>query len=270
MPARLKTACVLCLALMIAGCKEALYSNLSQVEANQMVAVLASADIGASREINKDGVYTVLVDAADVAQATVVLRQANLPVQKYQSLGDVFSASSIIGTPFEQHARYIYAMNEEMSRTIAEIDGVTKARVTVNAPLEDRNSRQEPRATASVTVHYKADFDTAGNIAKFKQILSHSIPNLSYEDVSVVFFPSSELDVEDQRAEDEGASNQVNKSQTVFLGTGNSSSELLWFGSLAVLALLTLAWLRIGFRLLLARSKQKRPVPGHSSTSRVK
>lgn len=191
----LRFAALLAFAFVISGCKEVLYSGLTEVEANEMVAVLATADIDARRSRDKKGVYELLIDRNDVAISTIVLKEAGLPKSKFQSLGEVFSASGIIGTPFEQQARYIFAMNEELSRTVTEIDGIDKARVSVNAPLPDRYNRDSNISTASVTIHYENGFDTESNIAKIKQIVAHSMPKLPYDNVSVVFFPSNNLTI---------------------------------------------------------------------------
>lgn len=190
-----KMICVV-LAICVAGCKETLYSSLSELEANEMVSVLAAADVESKRVRGKDGVYELQVHGDDIAIATVLLKAAGLPKQKFQSLGDVFSSSGIIGTPFEQQARYIFAMNQELSRTTSEIDGVESARVIVNAPLVDRYNRNSTSSTASVTIHYEAGFDTQSSIIKIKQIVAHSVPNLDYDDVSVVFFPANSLQIE--------------------------------------------------------------------------
>lgn len=180
---------VLCALLTATACKEVLYSELTEIEANEMVAILSLADIPASRERDKNGIYALLVDETAVASATIMLRNAGFPKKKFESLGSIFSASGIIGTPFEQHARYIHAMNEELSGAVSDISGIHLARVIVNTPFGDRHNRETPRASAAVTVHHNMDFSVSSNVAKIKQIISHSVDNLAYDDVSVAFFP---------------------------------------------------------------------------------
>lgn len=194
---RLKLLSVLAIVVLVSGCKEVLYSELTEVDANEMVAVLAAENVIASRARNKDGVYEVLVKAQEVAIATVILKGSGLPRKNFVSLGDVFSSSGIIGTPFEQHARYIHAMNQELSQTMTEIEGIESARVSVNAPLQSRTNREVSASTASVTLNYEPDFDIESNISKIKQIISHSLPNLPYDNVAVVFFPANNLTVYD-------------------------------------------------------------------------
>jgi type III secretion protein J len=165
--------------LLLVGCKEVLFSNLEEIEANEMVAILAAAGLEASRERDKDNIYSLLVDEKHVATATTLLRNEGYPTPKFESLGDVFSAEGIVGTPFEQHVRYIHAMNEELSRTITSISGVKSARVFVTAPLKERFAREAPAASASVMINYEPGFDAEAHISKVKTIVAHSLPNLN-------------------------------------------------------------------------------------------
>lgn len=170
------------------ACKEILYSELSEIEANEMVAVLAIHEIVAGREADKDGAYSITVDNASIPAAVLILREAGLPKPKFESLGEIFGESGFVGTPFEQHARYIHALNQELSQTLTEIDGVVSARVTVNAPLPARFATEPELSTVSVVIRHFPAFDQQANLAKLKKIVSHAVPNLLYENVSIAFF----------------------------------------------------------------------------------
>lgn len=174
--------------VVVAGCKEVLYSDLSEIEANEMVAVLAASDIASSRMRDKDGIYALSVDEVYVAEAVVLLRAEGYPKEKFQSLGDIFNSDGIIGTPFEQNARFIHAMNEELSHALSSISGVRSAKVLTTAPVAGRYERSAPAATASVTVHYEEGFDATGNIGNFKRLVASAVPNLEYENVTVTVF----------------------------------------------------------------------------------
>jgi len=175
-----------CLAL--AGCKEVLFSELDQTEANEMVAVLAAEDIPATRERDKDGVYAILVGADSIPIATTLLRRAGYPRPQFDTLGQVFSDEGIAGTPFEEHIRYIYALNEELSRTISTINGIQSARVFITAPPKGRYEDTAPPASASVTINYEDSFDPAAQVSKIKTVIAHSVPNIAYDDVAVALF----------------------------------------------------------------------------------
>ena len=166
------------------------FAEVDENQANEMVAVLATAGVSSSRSADKKGIYALSVDGQDVAGAITILKNAGYPREQFQSLGDVFSADGIIGTPFEQHARFIHAMNQELSQTITSIAGVRSARVFVTAPPKGRYDRTPPRASASVTVHHETDFDASKNLSMIKQIIAYSLTNLDYDDVAVALFPA--------------------------------------------------------------------------------
>ncbi len=153
-----------------------------------MVAVLAASGVTAGRERDKDNIYAVLVYEDEVAAATTLLRSKGFPRPKFQSLGEVFTAEGIVGTPFEQHVRYIHAMNEELSKTISLIGGVKSARVLITAPPKDRYATEASPASASVMINHEHEFDADAEISKIKAIVAHSVPNLDYDDVAVVLF----------------------------------------------------------------------------------
>ena len=181
---------LLIIGLAVSGCKEILYSDLDEIQANEMVAILATVGVSSSREVDKDGIYALLVDEQNIATAITILKKEGYPRERFESLGDIFSAEGIIGTPFEQQARFIHALNQELSYTMTSISGVRNARVFVTVPSQSRYDRSPPRATASVTLHHDPSFAPSNNIAKIKQIVSFSVPNLAYDDVAVALFPA--------------------------------------------------------------------------------
>ncbi len=186
---RLALVGLLCLAM--AGCKEVLFSDLGETEANEMVAVLAATGVVASRTRDKDNIYSIEVEADAVATATTLLRQQGYPRPKFQTLGDVFGAEGIVDTPFEQHVRFIHAMNEELSRTVSAIAGVQSARVFITAPPKDRYAREAPPASASITINYESGFNAEASVSKIKSIVAHSVTNLDYDNVAVALFPAA-------------------------------------------------------------------------------
>ncbi len=191
---------VFCLFALV-GCKEILFSKLDEIEANEMVAILSAAGVAAERERDKDDFYSLLIDKEDVAAATTLLRNQGYPKPKFQSLGDVFTAEGIVGTPFEQQARYIYAMNQELSQTVTSISGIRSARVIVTAPPKERYERKAPPATASVTINYEPNFNVEPQVPKIKLLIAYALPNLEYDNVAVALFPASGPQIRTPRPE---------------------------------------------------------------------
>ena len=185
---RIAAALALCAAL--AGCEKELYSELDEAQANEMVSVLAASGIAAGRERDQDNVYAVTVKGADVAAAVTLLRAEGLPRARFESLGDVFASGGIVGSPFEQQARFVHAMNQELSNSVTSIHGVRSARVLVTAPPKDRYARESPPASASVVIHHEAAFDAEAHVSTIKTMVAHSLPNLEYDAVAVALFPA--------------------------------------------------------------------------------
>ncbi len=179
----------------LAGCKEVLYSELTETDANAMVAHLDAAGISASRKADKDGIYAILVQSADIPGAITVLNNEGLPRKSFQSIGTIFNAEGIVGTPFEERARFIYAMNEELSRTLSAIHGVTTARVHIMLPETQRFAQDAPISRASVAIHYEDGFAAQQHVPTIKTLVSHSVQNLEYDNVAVALFAAETLQV---------------------------------------------------------------------------
>ena len=96
--------------LVTAGCKEVLYSGLSETDANEMATILEVSGIDASRKRDKDGVYEVWVAGDDVAAANSILVTNGLPRKQFARMDQVFDAQGLVGSPFEERVRYVFAL----------------------------------------------------------------------------------------------------------------------------------------------------------------
>ena len=187
--ARLTAIAVLAGAL--AACKTDLYSSLPERDANEMIAVLSEAGISASRERAKGGNFTVSVDQGQIGSAITVLNQRGLPRQQFDSLGNIFDAKKVVSTPFEERARFMHAINQELANSLTRISGVVSARVHVmlpdSSPLD--RVRQQPRA--SVFVYHQPGVQVNAYVPLIKNLVVNSVNGMAYEDVAVGLFPAS-------------------------------------------------------------------------------
>lgn len=184
-----KPALIFAAALALSGCKTDLYAGLSQRDANEMAAALMQAGIPAERRTVKAGEFTIRVDEAHFAQAMQVLETRGLPRERFKEFGEIFAGDSFIPTPTEERARMIYARNQELSRTVSEIEGVIRARVHLVLPERDPLAREVRPASASVAIHYAPNTDVEGLAPRIKLLIANSVEGLAYERVSVAFFP---------------------------------------------------------------------------------
>lgn len=173
--------------LALAGCKTQLNANLSEADANDEVAVLLHGDIPATRTADpKSGSYTVFVDQQRFADAVDMLRAHGLPKQHYDSIPDVFKSGGLVTSPTVERARMIYAVGEELSHTISEIDGVLSARVHIVLADNDPLQRDAPPASAAVFVRYKQGTRAGDLVPQIKMLVANGVAGLSYDKVSVV------------------------------------------------------------------------------------
>lgn len=181
----LRLAAVLVGALLLAGCETELYKGLDEREANLMVATLVERGIPATREADKAGKMTVFVDQDRFAEAVKALNDAGLPRERFANMGEVFKRDGLVASPVQERAQMVYALSEELSRTISEIDGVLSARVHVVLPDNDPLKRDFAPSSASVFVRYDPSMQINDLLPQIKTLVANGIAGLSYDKVSV-------------------------------------------------------------------------------------
>ncbi|NGO54260.1 type III secretion system inner membrane ring lipoprotein SctJ [Allomesorhizobium camelthorni] len=190
---------VLPLLLALSGCKVDLYTQLQEREANEMLALLIDNGVEAVRIAAKDGTSTIQVDEKLLAFSINLLNAKGLPRQSFKNLGEIFNGSGLIASPTEERARYVYALSEELSRTISDIDGVFSVRVHVVLPNNDLLRAGGTPSSASVFIRHDAKANLSVLLPKIKMLVADSIEGLSYEKVEVVLVPV-ERSAQEQRS----------------------------------------------------------------------
>ncbi|NRQ19061.1 type III secretion system inner membrane ring lipoprotein SctJ [Ensifer sesbaniae] len=191
---------VLPLLFALSGCKTDLYTQLQEREANEMLSLLIDNGVDAVRVAAKDGTSTIQVDEKLLALSINLLNAKGLPRQSFKNLGDIFSGSGLIASPTEERARYIYALSEELSRTISDIDGVLSVRVHVVLPNNDLLGSDGTPSSSSVFIRHDAKANLPVLLPKIKMLVADSIEGLSYEKVEVVLVPVEPSGPEYRRA----------------------------------------------------------------------
>jgi type III secretion protein J len=179
--------------LVLAGCSEQeLYSQLSERQANEMVAVLRSANIAADKK-TRDGTFSVVTSAKDFPQAVHTLNAQGYPRESFDTMGKIFKREGFVSTPLEERARLVHAMSQEISNTLASIDGVVTARVHLVVPERHPLIDKPQPAAASVFIKHRPEKDLTGQITSIKAMVVNSIEGLAYEHVTVVLFAAEGL-----------------------------------------------------------------------------
>lgn len=189
-PSRPPLAAVLLALCFLGGCKQAIYTQLTEAQANDLLVTLIRGGVEAEKRATDDHQFSILVRNADLAVAIELLRAGAQPAQRYASLGEVFERSGLIPSPMEERMRYIHGLQQELSHTLSEIDGVMIARVHIAAPAPDALDTVIQPASASVFIKHRPDLNMALLAPAVKDLVVRSIDGLEPENVAINLFPA--------------------------------------------------------------------------------
>lgn len=181
----LRLGCIGVLVLMLSGCKVELYSELSEADANQMLALLLLRNIDASKEITKGGLVTIKVDKTQFINAVELLRQEGLPRKKIATLEDLFPSGQLVTSPVQEHAKIIYLKEQQLEKMLQAMDGVIIAQVSIGEGIS-QNPREVPKPSASVFIKYSPERNLLNRETAIKSLIFNSVPNLLSENISIV------------------------------------------------------------------------------------
>ena len=187
-----KTIFLFCIASLVAcSSKLDLYTNLSEFDANQVVAALKDGGLDGQKQAAKIG-FIVRVPENELPSAVALLKSQGLPKQSYMRMGDVFKKDGMISTPLEERGRYLYALSQELENTLSQIDGVVLARV--HPVLPERIVPGDPvqPSSCSVLIKYRPQLNPNIYEDKIRHLVSSSIPGLAKAlptAISIVFVP---------------------------------------------------------------------------------
>lgn len=176
--------------MLLAGCKQPIYTRLSEPEANDVLLTLIKGGIQADKRVSDEGTFSVWVDDAEIATAIELLRADAQPSEHYTNLGEVFARNSLVSSPTEERIRFIYGMQQELASTLSQIDGVLVARVHIVVPASDPFDVKTKPASASVFIKHRADMNMQLAVPAVKDLVVRSVEGLSPESVSVSLFPA--------------------------------------------------------------------------------
>jgi type III secretion protein J len=237
---------------LLAACdtRVELISSVSESEANEALAALLDGGVKAGKIPGKEGMVSLDVAQNEVSKAIGILRVEGLPRERYAKMGEIFRKEGLISSPLEERARYIWALSQEISSTLSQIDGVVKARVHVVLPERSAGGDPSLPSSAAVFIKHKTGVNLEDSVAQIKRLVANSIPGLSGEKVSVILIasdgrlnlteslPSSAAVKPDSVAEKISAVATPEKSENL-LRRIQESPELLWGGIALLFSLLS-------------------------------
>lgn len=135
----------------------------------------------------RDSDNTVMIPAKDMEQARIKLLSANLPHDDSEFNFSYLNEKSGFGnTQFLENARYILALEHDLSKTISAIQGVQAAKVHIAVVPNNIFSDENSKTTASVVLTLSSGFGLEKEkIRAITQIVSSSVADLDPNNVSV-------------------------------------------------------------------------------------
>jgi type III secretion protein J len=185
--------CVWCaLALLLGACgNETLLRELTERDANEIVAVLYSSSMDATKVADPKGKsFSVEVLKADLPRAVAVLRALGLPKSPRTNLNEVFRGTGFAPTPFEERVRYLFGQAQELERTISLMEGVLQTRVHVVTPEIGSKRPELEQSKASVYLSYDDRYDIESLVPRIRKMVSDSVEGLAPTRVEVLAIPS--------------------------------------------------------------------------------
>ena len=180
-------------AVLLTGCDKetTLHSGLPEQQANLVMAALLDVGIACHKAPGEEGTWNVTVVESRFADAVNILDKAGLPRREYQGIGEVFKKTGMISSPSEERIRFMDALAQDLSRTIAGIDGVVDARVHVVLPENDPFARNSLPSSAAVAIRSRWDADLTDIVPSVKGLVKNAIEGLQYEKIMVTVFRDS-------------------------------------------------------------------------------
>jgi flagellar M-ring protein FliF len=161
-----------------------LYSGLDPAEAGRIGQRLDELKI--PYQASGDGT-TILVPQSQVAHTRMELAASGLPHQGGVGYELLDSQSPMNMTSFMQRVQRLRALEGELARTIATLNGVRTARVHVVPSERETFSRETPKATASVAVVMTGAMRLSpAQAAAIRVLVAGAVSGLQQEDVSVL------------------------------------------------------------------------------------
>ena len=181
---------------VLAGCdKETpIHSGLAESQANLVMAALLDDGIEAHKAAGAEGTWDVIIKEGQFARAVNILEKRGLPRREYKGVGETFKKTGMVSSPTEERIRFMDALAQDLSKTIAQIDGVIDARVHVVLPENDPFAKSTLPSSAAVAIRSRWDADLRDLVPSIKALVQNSIEGLKYDKITVTIFKDNPPD----------------------------------------------------------------------------
>jgi flagellar M-ring protein FliF len=160
-----------------------LSSGLDPAQTGKVTAALDEQGIGYELRNNGTG---LAVEKSQVAQARVALAGQGVSMDAGSAKGfEIFDEQKLGATDFQNQVAYQRALEGEISRTIAGVQGVSSPQVQLVMPEDDLFADEASPATAAVMLGNSADTLEPGAVRGIAQLVASSVKGLKTENVTI-------------------------------------------------------------------------------------
>lgn len=196
--------CVVAMLVLLSGCGSSpVADDLSQRDANRIVAALRSKGVDSSTEKERGsrGRYTVVVASADFAKAASFLAELGLPEERQASFSELVAQSGFLPSSKDvESLRLDRALAAEIEDLLRGHPAVSDAHVVV------RHHALTAGAASTITTVVQKRAGSGVTTDEVQAMVSRSLPNVRAEDISVtiaeqrVVIPGAEESVDSAHA----------------------------------------------------------------------
>ena len=163
--------------------KSLLFAGVDMREAGEITQRLEQADI--PYELRGDG-SSIFVARSRVLEARMMLSAEGLPSRG--SIGyEIFDQPDALGqTQFQQNINRLRALEGELARTIASLDGIAAARVHLVLPERQLFARETEQPSASIVLQLRRSELTPGQVRAIRNLVASATPGLSTNRVTIL------------------------------------------------------------------------------------
>lgn len=163
--------------------KALLFAGVDMREAGQITQRLEAADI--PFELRGDG-SSIFVARSRVLEARMMLSAEGLPSRG--SIGyEIFDEPDALGqTQFQQNINRLRALEGELARTIASLEGIASARVHLVLPERQLFARETEQPSASIVLQLRRDALTPDQVRAIRNLVASATPGLNANRVTIL------------------------------------------------------------------------------------
>jgi len=163
--------------------KALLFAGVDMREAGAITQLLEQADI--EYELRGDG-GSIYVPRSRVLDARMMVSAEGLPSRG--SIGyEIFDEPDALGqTQFQQNINRLRALEGELARTIASLEGISSARVHLVLPERQLFARQTEQPSASIVLGLRRDALSPGQVRAIRNLVASATPGLTTNRVTIL------------------------------------------------------------------------------------